>query len=64
MWKETNITSLLKAILVTSRGSPYGFETARPPHFLDNRLTDVDEVVSLTRRLPFTLRKISCTHFC
>jgi hypothetical protein len=29
---------------------------ARPfPHFLDNRLTDGGEVVSLTRRPPFTL---------
>jgi hypothetical protein len=28
------------------------------PHFLDNRLTDGDEVVSLTRRPPFTPRKM------
>jgi hypothetical protein len=29
----------------------YGFETSRLPHFLDNRLTDGGEMVSLTRRL-------------
>jgi hypothetical protein len=33
-------------------------ETSRLLHFLDNRLTDGGEVVSLTRRPPFTLRKI------
>jgi hypothetical protein len=31
-------------------------ETSRLPHFLDNRLTDGGEVVSLTRRPPFTPR--------
>jgi hypothetical protein len=39
-------------------------ETSRLPHFLDNRLTDGGEVVSLTRRPPFTLRKIPGTDFC
>jgi hypothetical protein len=39
---------------VTDRGGPYGCETSRLPYFLDNRLTDGDEVVSLTRRPPFT----------
>jgi hypothetical protein len=35
------------------RGSPYGCEEEpRPPHFLENRLTDVGEVVSLTRLQP------------
>jgi hypothetical protein len=32
--------------------------------FLENRLTDGDEVVSLMRQLPFTPRKIIGTHFC
>jgi hypothetical protein len=32
--------------------------------FLDNRLTDGSEVVSLKRRPPFTPRKIRDTHFC
>jgi hypothetical protein len=43
-----------KAILVTGRGGPYGCETLRLLHFLDNRITDGSEVVSLTRRPPFT----------
>jgi hypothetical protein len=53
-----------KAIRVTGREGPYGSETSRLPHFLDNRLTDSGEVVSLTRRPPFTPRKIPGTHFC
>jgi hypothetical protein len=43
-----------KAIPVTGRGDPYGCETSRLPHFLNNRLTDGGEVVSLTRRPLFT----------
>jgi hypothetical protein len=39
-----------KAIAVTGRGDPYGCETSRLPHFLDNRLTNGGEVVSRTRR--------------
>jgi hypothetical protein len=35
-----------------------------PIFFLDNRLTDGSEVVSLTSQLPFTLRSIPGTHFC
>jgi hypothetical protein len=42
---------------------PYN-RPSRLPHFLDNRLTDVGEVVSLTPRPPFTPRKIPGTHFC
>jgi hypothetical protein len=38
-------------------------ETPSFPYFLDNRLTDGGEVVSLTRRPPFTPRKIPGTHF-
>jgi hypothetical protein len=53
-----------KTIPVTGRGSPKACETSRFPHFLDNRLTDDGEVVSLTRRPPFTARKIPGTHFC
>jgi hypothetical protein len=34
------------------------------PHFLDSRLTDGCEVVSLTRRPPFTPWKILGTHIC
>jgi hypothetical protein len=43
-----------KAIPVTGREGPYGCEKSRLPHFVDNRLTDGGEVVSLTRRSPFT----------
>jgi hypothetical protein len=39
-------------------------EKSRLKHFLDNRLTDSGEVVSLMPRLSFTLRKIYDTHFC
>jgi hypothetical protein len=38
-----------------------GCGTSRFPHVLDNRLTDGGEVVSLTRRPPFTPRKIPGT---
>jgi hypothetical protein len=37
-----------RAIPVTGRGGPYGCETSTFPYFLDNRLTDGGEVVSLT----------------
>jgi hypothetical protein len=38
------------AIPVTGRGGPWRCETLRLPHFLDNMLTDGDEVVSLMHR--------------
>jgi hypothetical protein len=53
-----------KAILIRSRGGPYGCETSRLSHFLDNQLTHGGEVVSLMRRPSFTPRKIPGTHFC
>jgi hypothetical protein len=40
----------VNVIPATARGAPYDCETSRSPHFLDNRLTDDGEVVSLTRR--------------
>jgi hypothetical protein len=57
---------LLKAnaIPVIGRGGPWDCETSRLQHFLDNRLTDGGEVLSLTRWPPFTPRKISGTDFC
>jgi hypothetical protein len=48
---------------VTGCGGPSGCESLRLPHFLDNWLTDGSKVVSLTRWLPFTPRKIPGTHF-
>jgi hypothetical protein len=43
-----------KGIPVAGRGGPQGCETLRLPHFLHNLLTEGGEVVSLTRRTPFT----------
>jgi hypothetical protein len=53
-----------KSIHVTGRGSPWSCKTTRLQQFLENRLTDDGEVVSLTRRPPFTPRNIPSTHFC
>jgi hypothetical protein len=41
-------------------------EISTIPHFLDNRLSDGGEVVSLTRRPPFPLfpKNIPGTHLC
>jgi hypothetical protein len=50
-------------IPVIGRGGPLGCVRSRVPHFLDNRLTDGGEIVRLTRRPPFTPRKIPGTHF-
>jgi hypothetical protein len=52
------------SIPIKGHGGPLSCETSRLPHFLDNRLTVGGEVVSLTRRQPFTSRKIPGTHFC
>jgi hypothetical protein len=61
--KDTRLTNNGKAIFVMGRGGPYGCETLGLPHFLDDQLTDGGEVVSPTRLLPFTPRKIPGTHF-
>jgi hypothetical protein len=53
-----------KAIPVTGHEDRNGCEMLRLPHFLNNRLADGGEVVSFTRRPPFTPRKIPGTHFC
>jgi hypothetical protein len=42
-----------KAVPVTSREGPWGCERSRRPHFLDKRLMDGGEVVSLMRWPPF-----------
>jgi hypothetical protein len=41
---------MVKVIPVTDRVVPWGCETTRIPYFLDNRLTDGGEVVSLMSR--------------
>jgi hypothetical protein len=53
-----------KAIPVTGRGGPYDCEALRFLHFLDYHFTDGGEIISLTRRPPFTARQIPGTHFC
>jgi hypothetical protein len=53
-----------KAIPVTCHAGPEGYDTSRLPHFLDNRLTDEGEIVTLRRQPLFTPKKISGTHFC
>jgi hypothetical protein len=53
-----------KATLVTGPGDPLDCERSRFPYFLDNRLTDGGEAVNLTRRPPFTPRKVPGTYFC
>jgi hypothetical protein len=52
-----------KAIPVTGREDPEGCETSRFPHFLDNRLTDGGEVISPTRRPPFSPQEDSWYSF-
>jgi hypothetical protein len=47
-----------KPIPVTGRGGTQGYGTSKVPHFLNSRLKDGSEVVSLTRRQPFAPRKI------
>jgi hypothetical protein len=53
-----------KDIPIPGREGPEGCETSRLQHFLDKRLTDGGEVISLTRQPPFTPRKIPGTHLC
>jgi hypothetical protein len=42
-----------RALPVTGRGGPQVCETSRLPHFVNNRLTDGNEVVSRMRRPSF-----------
>jgi hypothetical protein len=49
----------IKFIPVTGRRGPYGCETSRLPHFINNRLTDGGEIVSLRRRQPSKIPGIS-----
>jgi hypothetical protein len=64
-YRLTDIPALLKGktIPVTGCGGPWCCETSSLPHFLEYRLTDDGEVVSLTSRPPFTRRKIHSTNF-
>jgi hypothetical protein len=61
--KSTEKNKKVKTIPVTGRGGPLCCDTSSLLHFLDNRLTDGGEVVSLKHRPAFTPRKIPSTHF-
>jgi hypothetical protein len=52
-----------EAVPITDRAGPWGCETSRLPHFLDNRLTDGGEVASLTCQPPFTPQEDSWYSF-
>jgi hypothetical protein len=62
-WRRIDKNVKDKTISVTGREGSQGCETPLP-YFLDSRLTDGGEVVSLMRRLPFTPWKTPGTHFC
>jgi hypothetical protein len=53
---ERDISSFIKAIPVTGHKGPWGCETSRLPHFLENWLRDGSEV-SLMRWPSFITRK-------
>jgi hypothetical protein len=55
---------LKEAVSPTGRGAHRVVRRRGSHIFIDNRPTDGSEVVSLTCRPPFTLRKIPDTHFC
>jgi hypothetical protein len=52
-----------KATPVIDRGGPYGCETLRLPHFVDNQLTNGCKVVSLTHWPHFTPQENSSYSF-
>jgi hypothetical protein len=60
---KENVESKGRAIPVTDHEGPWGCETSRLPHFLDNRLTDGGEVIGPTRRPPFTPQEDSWYSF-
>jgi hypothetical protein len=63
--KADNLTAICEpTIPVTGHGGPWGSQTLRLPHFLDNRLTNGSEVVSHTHQMPFTPRMVPGTHLC
>jgi hypothetical protein len=62
-WNVTPCSFVGKVISVIGCGGPYGCEASRLPHFLDSRLTDGGNFVSLTRQPLFATRKIPGTHF-
>jgi hypothetical protein len=61
--KTVSQSESIKAILVTGREGPQSCDTSRFPYFLENRLIDGGDVVSLMRRLPFTPQEVSWYSF-
>jgi hypothetical protein len=53
-----------KVVPVAGREGPQSCEMSRLPYFLDNRLTDGGEVVSLTRTPLFYHQMIPGAYFC
>jgi hypothetical protein len=49
---------------INSPWTPISFETSRLPHFSFTGIRDGGEVVSATRRVPYTPGEIPGTHFC
>jgi hypothetical protein len=60
---QSNMLKKGKAILVSGRGGPYGCETSRLTHYLDNRLTDGGEVVSIKVFKIIFVTKLHCLCF-
>jgi hypothetical protein len=58
-----DIKKVKKDKAVTGREDPLGCKTSRIPHFVDIRLTDGGEVVSLRHRPPFTPQEDSWYSF-
>jgi hypothetical protein len=53
----------VKVVPVTCREIPQDCDKLRLLHYVDNRLTDGGEIVSLTRRPTFIPRNLLGTHF-
>jgi hypothetical protein len=63
--QPVSLKKKVEAIPVMVCGGPWGCEMSRLLHFLDSRLTDGDNVDSLTRWPHFTPQEeIPGTHFC
>jgi hypothetical protein len=63
MYTFNVVTVKGQAIPALGHGGPESYDSTRFLHFLDNRLTDGGEVVSLTLQPPLTTRRIPGTHF-
>jgi hypothetical protein len=55
---------IIETIPVIGRRGLNSCDTSTIRHFVDSRLTNGGEIVSRTRRPPFTTRKLPGTQFC